>query len=873
MAVALVPLLGLGSLAAADVADAKTQVDRTLQIAEITPHLDQAIQTEVLVDVESYWAHALAAIHQLGLSPAVLIEITGLDVELEYLRAQERVDDALSKIQLSKSDLEKIERARAAVRPGADNNVIETAYDEVESVAAAAIDSDIREIERLVGGVRNADELTNAVDVLVLSTKLRESVSKMTEAYFGARFEMRGAPSSKEVIVLLQHRLTFRSNLASLKLIIPEGSDLKPLWSEVDSDPRVVAFFTRVDELTAGIALAGSADSRMVTGIPADDLSGEVTAFLESLDAVSRHVDFVEASLIDVLDRSAAVHSRAQESRNRTLAFTLGLGLAALIAVVAASLWIVRPLRQMAAVVAELRDGHFGDSVREAGPAEVRDAARALNEAVESMSVAEKMATALAERDLDSPAFDVATTGRLGSSLREAVSALATSIAEREEFRERLAHEASHDGLTGVANRSETMTHLGQALGRFHRSDRQLALFFIDVDGFKSVNDTHGHLVGDEVLRTIAKRTRDATRLGDHVGRIGGDEFVVIAEPIADLAAAIELADRVLETISQPLTSNEVSFEISASIGVAFATPDSTPEGLLRDADLALYEAKAEGRCRVSFCDDDLKARQQSFVTIEQELRQAIRNDELELHFQPIVDSLSGVVSSVEALLRWPQPTGKFLPPGIFIPVAERSDLILAVDRWVLHSIAEQLSDWDDDPTVGSLTASVNISARHLSVPSLVEEVLGPLRSWNVDPARLTIEITETALLDDLDQAAATLTTLRSAGLRIAIDDFGTGYASLAHLRRLPIDILKIDQTFVAGLAEMDDRSLVQLTIDTGHLLGASIVAEGVETESQARQLTEMGTDLLQGFGLGMPMAEEDLRAWILQQTQSVTAA
>lgn len=866
VAVALVPLLGLSWLAATDVQRANEQVDRTITMAEIAPRLDRAIETQVLLDVESYWAHALASINDLGVPSATVTELTGLDIEAEFQKIRVEVDAQVAKSALSKEFVMSLRSARTMVRPGTDNLAIEAAYDEVEAISAAMIASDIREINQLVGGVRDADELIDAVRILVLAARLRASVSEMTESYFGARFQIKDSSSSQEEVALLGQSLAYDSDLAELKQLIPDSSNLKPLWFEVDSDPQVVAFFDRVTGLTNALVVAEMDDSLLVTGISVEDIPAEADAFLASLDAVERHVNFVEAVLGDVLDRSATIHSTAVAARNQTIAFAGGLGLAALAAVITASLWIVRPLRQMAIVVAELREGDAGDSVREAGPAEVRAAARALNEAVDAMSVAERMATAIAERDLESPVFAAETTGRLGSSLRNAVSELAASIAEREEFRERLAYEASHDGLTGVANRSETMAHLAQALGRFRRSDQQLALLFVDVDGFKSVNDAHGHVVGDHVLRTIATRVHEATRLGDHVGRIGGDEFVVIAEPIADLESVMELAERVLEMISQPLYLGGAAFEVSASIGIAFATPISTPEELLRDADLALYEAKAEGRSRVMFCGDELKARQEAFVTIETSLKQAIRDEELELHFQPLIDSGTGEMSSVEALLRWPQPSGEFLAPGVFIPVAERSDLILAVDRWVLHAIARQLFDWDKDPIVGPLTASVNISARHLSAPSLVEEVMGPLRSCNVDPSRLTIEITETALLDDLDQAAETLSTLRSFGVRIAIDDFGTGYASLAHLRRLPIDVLKIDQTFVAGLHQDDERSLVQLTIDTGHLLGAAIVAEGVETQSQARQLTEMGTDLLQGFGLAMPMGARELCSWILDQ-------
>ncbi len=869
--VTLVPLLGLGWLAVSDVADASEQVDRTERLAERAGHVDASIHAQALIAAEQYWAHAVASVIEFELPLDLISDLSGLDLETSYAEAQLRVDVAVAENHVLQGEAgEQLREARTLVRPGTENVVISAAYRRVAATVAASINDDLDEIRAQASGVRNATELTHSVTILELSVELRAAVSRMTEAYFSYRFPLVSDPSD-EAKVLLQALIGYESDLDDLRLIVPDVSPLKPLWMSVDADPDVVAFFGRVEALTTGVLTSGA--EAPSPGLALADVASEADAFLGSMDAVDRHVDFVAAASAEVVEQSEVVRSEAAASRNRIVAFSLGLGTAALVAVAGASLWIVRPLRRMASVVAKLREGELGGRVREAGPAEVRAAARALNEAVESMSVAERMATALAERDLQSPSLQLETTGRLGASLREAVSALATSMAEREDFRERLAHEATHDGLTGIANRLDTMAHLGQAIGRFQRSDKELAVLFVDVDGFKSVNDTHGHAAGDQVLRTIAKRVQEAIRVGDHVGRIGGDEFVLVAEPIDDLETALRLAARVLDAIAEPLSFNGMSLTISASIGVALATQSSSPEELLRDADLALYAAKAEGRARVKFCDAVLKARQQQLVTTEKALERAIEADELELHFQPIVDALSAELCSVEALLRWPQPLGGFAPPSEFIPIAERSHLILDVDRWVLRAIAIQLREWDGHAQLGAITASVNISARHLSVPSLVEEVLEPLRSCGVDPGRLTIEITETALLEDLDQAVLSLSLLRAEGVRVAIDDFGTGYASLAHLRRLPIDILKIDQSFVAGLDRNDDRSLVQLTIDTGHLLGASITAEGVETESQARQLTDMGTDLLQGFGVGRPMPAEQLDQWVAGKKASGASA
>ncbi|NNF55211.1 MAG: sensor domain-containing phosphodiesterase [Acidimicrobiales bacterium] len=857
-AVVLLPLLGLGWLANSDVREANDLVGRTVRIDELTARVADSLHAEALLAEESYWAQAGTSLGELGISSGLIRGISDLDVTANFLDAQNRVDAALAEGDFAAGLSDQLTRARQETEPSAEPSV---GYESAARILSESIAADLAEIRSLARAIPDAGHLTDTVELLELSVDLRASISGMTQSYFSVNF-----PTDDDVRLeteqLFQYYVQYEADVRAVSESLQEEGEPRMLWAEIESDPDVVAFFGRVGNLTRSL-FAPDPSTPVIDSEALSVPGGSSTdAFVGSLVAVSRHEQFVDAVTEDVRSQSGLVRSNAEQARNRRLLFVFGLGAVASLGVVGASLWIVVPLRRMAIVVAQLREGRQAGRVREAGPSEVRAAARALNEAVESMGVAEQMAMALARRDLDSPAFAVATSGRLGASLRDAVSALASSIADREEFRERLAYEATHDGLTGVANRANTMKHLGQALGRFDRGDQELAVMFIDIDGFKTVNDVHGHAVGDVVLRTVADRVSAAMRLGDHVGRLGGDEFVVIAEPIADLETAMGLANRVLQGLCQPFTTHGVSLSLSASIGVTLATVNSTPEDLLRDADLALYEAKGQGRSRVVFCDEVLKDRTESRITTEKALKRAIANDELEFHFQPILNAETGQLTSVEALLRWRLPDGTYCPPSEFIPLAERSELILAVDKWVLSEAAEQLLAWSTDPMLSALGVSVNVSALHLSEPTLAETVLRPLRELSIDPQRLTVEVTETAFLDDLDLAAATLRTLRDAGVRIAIDDFGTGYASLAHLRRLPVDILKIDHSFVDGLGRADDRTLVQLTIETGHLLGASIIAEGVETAEQARQLLEMGTDFLQGYGLGRPMPAREFVEW-----------
>ncbi len=432
---------------------------------------------------------------------------------------------------------------------------------------------------------------------------------------------------------------------------------------------------------------------------------------------------------------------------------------------------------------------------------------------------------------------------------------LRESLSEREKYRRRLAHEATHDGLTSLPNRSASMAHLDKALARMERSEGTAAVLFIDLDGFKQVNDLHGHPVGDMVLQKIARRLVNTCRQGDLVGRIGGDEFLVVAEPVSGAGETVVLAERLRASIAEPIEASTGTFLPNASIGIAIADGVLTGEELIRDADLAVYQAKENGKGRIELCNDELRNRLVEEADLEQAIRRAIADDEFELHYQSTIDAVSGSPNSLEALIRWERPGTGMMQPDSFIPFAERSDLIIELDCWVINAGIRQMAAWAEHPILGGMTLAVNVSGRHLLNGDLYHEVSKALERWQVDPTKLTVEVTESALLDDLAAAAQPLEALRRLGVRIAIDDFGTGYTSLAHLRTLPVDILKIDRSFIANLENADDLSLVKLIVDTGHLLGAAITAEGVETDDQASILTTLGSDTLQGYRFSRPLS------------------
>jgi diguanylate cyclase (GGDEF)-like protein len=380
--------------------------------------------------------------------------------------------------------------------------------------------------------------------------------------------------------------------------------------------------------------------------------------------------------------------------------------------------------------------------------------------------LAERQARALADGDLTNPALSERAPGLLGASLQTAVQTLAESLDEREEFRARLAHEAAHDGLTSLPNRNASLAQLQRGVSRTRRNAAMLAVMFVDLDGFKDINDGQGHQAGDDVLREIAERLLRSVRDGDHVGRLGGDEFLVVAEPVSGVDEALRLAERLQAAVSQPTVINGRAFHVNASIGVALtdAASDLTADELLRDADLAVYKAKALGRGRIELCDEDLRSEVRRRAALESSLRRAIDGDGFDLLYQPVIDRRTGRTTAVEALIRWDTPGDGTMPPPELIELAERSDLIVDIDNWVIERVVRQLSEWDAT-AMSDVPISINISARHFGSERVVANILGAIAAAGVAPSRLAVELTESALLADLDSAAAKLQALRQAGI------------------------------------------------------------------------------------------------------------
>lgn len=435
----------------------------------------------------------------------------------------------------------------------------------------------------------------------------------------------------------------------------------------------------------------------------------------------------------------------------------------------------------------------------------------------------------------------------LGTSRTRALSLV------REKTRE-LSHQALHDPLTGLPNRALVLDRAEQMIARTGRHSNMVAgALFIDVDGFKHVNDSLGHAAGDRLLQVAGERLQEVVREHDTVGRLGGDEFVVLVESTAGEAAPDLLAERLTEALRAPveLGVGGKVFSVTASIGVAVGRYES-PDALLRDADLALYAAKAAGRDRYALFDTSMYGGVEDRLELASDLDAALHEGQFFLAYQPIFELPSRELAGVEALIRWQHPTRGLVAPDSFIPLAEESGLIAAIGRWVLEEACRQAAAWAAEGL--SIGISVNVSAYQLGRNGFADDVRQALHRSQIEPSSLTLEITETALMRDAGAACEHLLEIRQLGVRVAIDDFGTGYASLSQLQRMPVDILKIDRSFVAALdGDGHGHELLEAIVGVGRSLSLTVVAEGIEEPGQLHALEAMGCQLAQGFMLGRP--------------------
>jgi diguanylate cyclase (GGDEF)-like protein len=455
-----------------------------------------------------------------------------------------------------------------------------------------------------------------------------------------------------------------------------------------------------------------------------------------------------------------------------------------------------------------------------------------------------------------------AFSGEEGQWLQSIADLLASAL-DRERSEAVMRHQSLHDALTGLPNRALLFDRIEHAFGRAERFGSAVAVLLLDLDGFKTVNDSLGHHAGDELLIEVGSRLQDVVRTSDTVARLGGDEFVVLAEVESD-AEAFDVSARISAIWEAPFAAASGEVFCSASVGIAVGRKAEAPAKLLREADAAMYRAKARGRGRSEMFDEEMRRDAFERLRTESDLRRALERDEFSVLYQPIFDTTTLRPIAVEALVRWRHPTRGIVGPVEFIPLAEETGLIAPLGRWVLEHAVAEVAGWSEQFPDLPLRVAVNVSGQQLARPEFLQEVRAALEASDLPPERLGLEITESILINESGNARSTLESLREIGIKVLIDDFGTGYSSLARLKRFPLDVIKIDRSFVDGVgAEDEDTAIVAAIVDIARSLGLQVIAEGVEGEVQLQRLRELGCHAVQGYLFSGPMEGDAFVAFL----------
>jgi diguanylate cyclase (GGDEF)-like protein/PAS domain S-box-containing protein len=502
-------------------------------------------------------------------------------------------------------------------------------------------------------------------------------------------------------------------------------------------------------------------------------------------------------------------------------------------------------------------------------PAEVEWANTALVRSclARNLSMQGMQGTLLRDNDTRTPAEFTASPVRDEHGDVSGIAVVFQDVSQRREYEKKLIQLAEYDTLTGLANRYLCLNIMGQATARATRAGHSVAVLFLDLDRFKQVNDTLGHAAGDDLLRDVARRLRRCVREGDTVCRLGGDEFVIILEGLNAGRYAAVVAEKVITALGEPFSAGSSSVFIGASVGiVTFPETEGDPNTLLRCADIAMYQAKQRGRGNFQFFTTEMQDSVLRARRLETDLRRALTNREFVLWYQPQVSADGRRVTGIEALVRWHAPDGRIVEPDEFIPLAEETGLILELGEWVLREAAYQTQRWHDEGLIDvPVAVAVNLSPRQVRGHSIIETLQNVLSRLTISPNQLVLEITEMMVMNDPEAMIAMLKDIKSRGVRIALDDFGVGYSSFGQLKRMPLDVLKIDRSFIEDVVESTRaRDIVQAIIGLGHNLGLQVIAEAVENGAQMRVLAELGVDAVQGFCFYHPMTvdrlEEELR-------------
>lgn len=860
LAAVVIPLVVVSALVLRVAADRRAlagDIGELRARSEVLAHL-AALRDRVFDERRQFETVARSA--DLGVSPEAVSALLGMEVVADPTAARDATDEAIRRLApsdrpFSVSVLDSLRRDLDAGSLATDE--ASARFASLESLAVAGLEAtldDVSERAVSIGNVALEARVRMMRDAVRVVGSRGGQVQALSSYWFAGEGD--AVPALVELARATAQYEQLGRSLESAPVVSVAAAWARPTGVGRAFDEAIAK------ELSGGAsgrpgADTGSVDLREVGRVLGDGLSDYA--------AIGPIPELASRAVADAATERAA--EAASDARQALASGLIAVALALLTAV-----WfgrsITKPLGLLADQAQRVRAGDLRiPPLSLGGPPELVVASAAFNDVTENLVLMEEKALALSACDFDSPALSRALPGRLGDALHESLQVLSGSILERQHLQARLLHQATHDSLTGLANRPAVIDALGGAVERSRRSGHQVAVSFIDLDDFKATNDTCGHAVGDALLRAVAERMQSAARRGDVVARLGGDEFVLVAEDVEGPEEAVALVRRILAAVAAPIELDGRELTITGSAGIVLNHGGGDdPLTLLAKADLAVYRAKLRATSAIELYDEELQSILRARSDIEGALAATLLagGDELAVHFQPILDATTGKVVSLEALVRWDRPGVGVVAPDVFIPIAERSDLIVRLDQWVLCTATRQMMAWADHPALRGITLAVNISGRHVTDGRFVENVDSALRASGVAPDRLVLEVTETAFVTDMARAAAQLEQVRSLGVRIAVDDFGTGHTGLTHIRALTVDEIKIDRTFTAELPEVSD--LVKIVLDLARHLGVSTVAEGVETVEQAASLRALGCASLQGYLFSPALSPEALVDWLVER-------
>jgi len=874
--VLLVPMIGLQVFAYREVRHQQRAAESAATVSRQVSLLQHTGQLIVPLYIEFTGTDGMAQAELLGIDRTVLVEVTGLDFPAYVSGARTELDAGLEELDAAGGEL----TLRSGVTVAVEVAELRAELAGVRSRFDARAQS-TRQVtavfERLIGLVEeinaSSSEALNGSattsELAAIGAETEQFITTLTAATTQLRFVAQAGVTSGEqsnVLGAVAASGAFQASVDRLRgLLAPDRRDTfdalaaSPAFDDVDEAlPAWVASSTRAADQNVEMIDQPTAVETIV------DLLTASFARLQELDQYGATFLPEEVVLAEAIRTEA---DAASKNALTVMIVALGVSLVLLGLVL---LSILRPLRRLVRQSRQVGDGDLAVApVKPTGPTDIRVVMRTFNEMVTTLRSYDTQVRRLALGDTE---IDRSLPGPLGDTLRQSVSHLAAVTSKLHASEAAATEQARTDSLTGLANRTAALEHLA-VLSSQARIDRvSSAVVFLDLDGFKSVNDTQGHAEGDRILGEIGARLREACP-NELVARIGGDEFIVLVNGISDQDEVTTLARRLIEIVSAPCAgSGGQLFTISASAGVSFVDGTRDPLNCIAQADSAVYHAKESGRGRVEVYNARLARDIEDRADMALTMRQALLDNQFSLKLQPIIDVATKLPVGAEALLRWNRPGTGEIGPNDFIPVAERTGVILDIDAWVIEQSIGILRSWQDDPLTASLRIAINISGRHIIDGSLSPLLDRLCTEAGVDPGMIDLEITETHLVADVARASAVVDDLRRQGIKVAIDDFGTGYSSMGYLHQLTVDTLKIDQVFVAGMCDNSlDRTIVELLLRLGDSLGLKVVAEGVDSEDKLAELLLMGCPMAQGFYIARPMPVADATRWLRQQATLAT--